>query len=138
MLKPYVGGCACGAIRYETKNRPAVEIHCQCHDCQKRSGTGHSSYLGFSSRVDVTITGEAKTWRVKGDSGNEKLHAFCPDCGTPIYLTFVAMPDLIAIHAASLDDPGRFNPQIVTYARRGHAWDTIDSALQVYEKMPSA
>ena len=46
------------------------------------------------------------------------------------------MPDLIAIHAASLDDPGRFNPQIVTYARRGHAWDTMAPGLQKFEGMP--
>ena len=59
----------------------------------------------------MTITGEAKNWRVAGDSGNEKVHAFCPVCGTPVYLTFVAMPELIAVHATSLDDPGQFNPQ---------------------------
>jgi hypothetical protein len=39
--KPYNGGCACGSIRYETKSEPIFENHCQCTDCQKRSGTGH-------------------------------------------------------------------------------------------------
>ena len=73
----------------------------------------------------MSIAGEAKNWRVAGDSGNEKVHAFCPTCGTPVYLTFVAMPELIAVNATSLDDPGQFNPQVVTYSIRGHAWDTI-------------
>ncbi len=136
MTKPYTGGCMCGAIRYETSSTPIVESHCQCRDCQKRSGTGHGSYLTFPRRADVTIAGEAKNWRVKGDSGNEKVHAFCPTCGTPVYLTFVAMPDLIAVHTASLDDPSQFNPQMVTYSIHGHAWDTIDSALQKFERMP--
>jgi hypothetical protein len=67
MTKPYTGGCACGAIRYETSSEPIVENHCQCRDCQKRSGTGHGSYLTFPQRADVTITGEAKNWRVAGD-----------------------------------------------------------------------
>lgn len=71
-----------------------------------------------------------------GDSGNEKIHAFCPNCGTPVYLTFVAMPALIAITATSLDDPGRFHPQALTYAVRGHAWDTIDPTLKAFERMP--
>ena len=105
MTKPYIGGCACGAIRYETSSKPIVESHCQCRHCQKRSGTGHGSYLVFSRRAEMSITGEAKNWRVAGDSGNEKVHAFCPTCGTPVYLTFVAMPELIAVHATSLDDP---------------------------------
>ena len=54
----------------------------------------------------MTITGEATHWEVAGDSGNVKSHAFCPVCGTPVYLRFAAMPDLIAVHAGSLDDPG--------------------------------
>ena len=109
MTKAYVGGCACGAIRYETKSEPIVENHCQCRDCQKRSGTGHGSYLTFSHRADVKVTGEANTWRVAGDSGNEKVHAFCPSCGTPVYLTFAAMPELIAVHATSLGNLPLFN-----------------------------
>lgn len=41
--KTYEGGCACGTIRYETTSEPIFENHCQCTDCQKRSGTGHGS-----------------------------------------------------------------------------------------------
>lgn len=132
----YCGGCACGAIRYETTQKPVVESHCQCRDCQKRSGTGHGSYLVFASRSEVKITGMVKEWRVAGDSGNEKIHAFCPTCGSPVYLTFAAMPDLIAVHAASLDDPDRFDPAMVTYNMRSTAWDMIDSSLQTFAQMP--
>ena len=137
MMNIYKGGCACGAVRYETGSQPVFENHCQCLDCQKRSGTGHGSYLAFGRRADMTITGEARTWRVAGDSGNEKIHAFCPTCGTPVYLMFAAMPDLIVIHAAGPDDPGQFKPQAVTYAVRGQAWDTLDPALQKFERMPA-
>ncbi|MCG7509127.1 GFA family protein [Mesorhizobium retamae] len=136
MSRIFAGGCACGAIRYETAAEPIFENHCQCRDCQRRSGTGHGSYLTFARRDEMTITGEARTWRVTSDSGNEKIYAFCPTCGTPVYQTSVAMPDLIAVPAASLDDPGQFNPQVLTYAIGGHAWDTIDPALQAFERMP--
>ncbi|MBR0756106.1 GFA family protein [Bradyrhizobium jicamae] len=137
MARMYAGGCACGAIRYETRSAPIFENHCQCTDCQKRSGTGHGSYLTFPQRADVKISGTASEWRVAGDSGNEKIHAFCPTCGTPVYLTFAAMPDLFSIPATSLDDPGLFNPQVLTYSIRGHAWDRIDPALKTFERMPT-
>lgn len=136
MTKPYTGGCACGAIRYETSSEPIVELHCQCRHCQQRSGTGHSSYLTFGQRSEMTIAGKASEWQVAGDSGNLKVHAFCPTCGTPVYVTFIAMPDLIAVHAASLDEPDRFKPVIVTYAGRGQPWDAIDPALPRFEAMP--
>lgn len=133
----YIGGCACGAVRYEAKAEPIFENHCQCRDCQKRSGTGHGSYLTFSSREAVSITGKTKDWLVAGDSGNAKIHSFCPTCGAPVYLTFAAMPGLIAFHAGSLDDPERFQPKVLTYASRANAWDVTDPKLQTFETMPS-
>jgi hypothetical protein len=132
----YAGGCACGAVRYETSGEPIFQNHCQCLDCRKRSGTGHSSYVTFANRAGVKITGEAKNWAVVADSGNTKLQAFCPSCGTPLYVTFTAMPDIIAICAASLDDPTRFAPHAVTYAVRALDWDTLDPSLQKFERMP--
>ena len=136
MTRPYTGRCACGAIRYEAREEPIVQNHCQCSDCQKRSGTGHGSYLTFPRISEVTIAGEVSTWRVAGDSGNDKIHAFCPICGTPIYLTFEAMPEPIAVHAASLDEPARFNPQMITYTISSQAWDTMDRGLQAFARMP--
>jgi hypothetical protein len=135
MTMRYIGGCACGAVRFEANAEPIAEVHCQCSHCQKRSGTGHSSYIVFPQRAGVATKGEAKTWRIKGDSGNEKIHAFCPTCGTPVFLTFAAN-DMIAIHVASLDEPAQFKPQFVTYASRGHAWDTIEPSLKKFDKGP--
>lgn len=137
MASAFTGGCACGALRYETSSEPVFENHCQCRDCQRRSGTGHGSYLTFPRRADVSISGEARTWRMVADSGNVKTQAFCPACGTPVYVFFAAAPEAIAVHAASLDDPGRFKPQVVTYAVCGHSWDTIDPGLQKHDQMPS-
>jgi len=108
---------------------PVFMNHCQCQDCQRRSGTGHGSYLTFMGRKGVNLEGKAAHCDVVADSGNVKTHGFCPACGVPVYLTFAAMPDLFTVHAASLDDPGRFKPQAVTYRVRGHAWDHLDSDL---------
>jgi hypothetical protein len=99
------------------------------------SGTGHGSYLTFP-RKGVKHNGEAKLWDMIGDSGNVKTRAFCLTCGSPVYMTFSAMPDVFTVHAASLDDPSRYQPQAATYAVRGHAWDHLDPALPKFDKMP--
>ena len=136
MGKPYTGGCACGAIRFEIAGEPVFSNHCQCRDCQHMSGTGHGSYLTFK-REGVKHSGEATLWDMKGDSGNVKTRAFCPACGSPVYMTFAAMPEIFTVHAASLDEPGRFKPQVVTYGARGHAWDKLDPALPKFDTMPT-
>jgi hypothetical protein len=136
MGNAFTGGCACGAIRYEIAAEPVFANDCQCRHCQHRSGTGHGSYLTFASPDAVKLSGVAAHWDVKGDSGNIKTHSFCPTCGAPVYLTFKAMPQLFTIHAASLDEPQRYAPQVVTYAIRGYAWDRLDPALPKFDKMP--
>jgi hypothetical protein len=88
-----------------------------------------SSSPGDAYKALTTLEGLSGWW-------TEKSHAFCPVCGSPVYLTFAAMPDLFTIHAASLDDPGRYRPQVVTYGMRGHTWDRLDPALPKFDKMP--
>lgn len=136
MSQAYTGGCACGAVRYEISDDPIFMNDCQCLDCQHTSGTGHGSYLTFPSKAHVKLSGQATHWSMIDDNGNTKTRGFCPACGSPVYLTFAIRPELFTIHAASLDDPSRYNPQAVTYGVRGHAWDYVDPALAKFDKMP--
>jgi hypothetical protein len=84
----------------------------------------------------VDVTGEPGRWDMTADSGNAKTRYFCPVCGVAVYMTFAAAPDVFTIRAGSLDDPGRYEPQAVTYASRGHAWDILDPGLPKYAAMP--
>ena len=80
MSKTYTGGCACGAIRYETTGEPAAMVDCQCRQCQRDSGTGHQSHLTFVA-AQVKVEGEASHWQTIGDGGTVKRRAFCLTCG---------------------------------------------------------
>jgi hypothetical protein len=137
MSAPWTGGCACGAIRFEIAAEPLMQNDCRCRDCQRMSGTGHGSYLTFAG-TGVKQTGEAALWDIVADSGSVKTRAFCPACGSPVFMTFAAMPAVFTVHAASLDEPERYRPQAVTYTVRGHAWDRPDPALPAYDRMPPA
>ena len=135
MSENYTGGCACGAIRYEIEEEPVVMLDCQCRQCQHESGTGHASHLTFSSKT-VKIHGDAQHWNLVGDNGIVKSRAFCPTCGSPVYMTFPDMPDYFVVRAGSLDDPSRYKPQMVTWSAAGQTWDHLDPTLQKFDKMP--
>ena len=70
MSKAYSGGCACGAILYEISAEPIASNDCQCCDCQRKSGTGHGSYLTFADKRSVKLDGKAAHWDIVADSGN--------------------------------------------------------------------
>jgi hypothetical protein len=135
MTSRFSGGCACGAIRSECTAEPIMAGHCQCVDCQKSSGAGHGSHLAVP-KAAVKLTGRPSEYRRKADSGSTVTHGFCPTCGSPIYGESSGMPGMITLRAGSLDDPGRFRPQMVVYTARGRAWDHLDPALPRFERMP--
>ena len=55
------------------------------------------------------------------DSGDKKLCAFCPDCGSRIYHTGTDESDILIIKGGSLGEIDRIKPV-------GHIW--TDSALE--------
>ena len=135
MSEAYKGGCACGAVRYEISGAPVFQNHGQRRDCQRKSGTGHGSYLTFA-REGVKLSGATSHWDIVADSGQVKTRAFCPTCGSPVYVAFKANPGFLAVHAASLDDPARFKPHAITFTSGGPGWDPLDPTLQAFAKMP--
>jgi hypothetical protein len=135
MMRTYIGGCACGAIRYEVSGEPIAMLDCQCRQCQRESGTGHASHLTFKN-VAPRLSGKPSLWRMQGDQGITKERAFCPQCGCPVYMTFPDMPDYFVIRAASLDDPSLYRPQFATWTAAAQPWDRVGGDIATFDKMP--
>lgn len=131
----FTGGCACGAVRFEIDGDPVDMNHCQCRQCQRGSGTGRGSHLTFVGAT-VTRTGEANHWVATGDMGTRKSRAFCPTCGSPVYMMFPDMPEVFVVFAASLDDPSRFDPQLTMWTAAAPVWDRANPDLPAFETMP--
>ena len=43
------GGCLCGDIRYHISAAPLFVSQCFCRDCQKATGTGHTTIVGVDA-----------------------------------------------------------------------------------------
>lgn len=135
MSKPFTGRCACGGLSYSVRGEPVAMNDCQCRQCQRDSGTGHSSYLTFAG-AEVQVEGAYSCWEVSGDQGTIKSRAFCPTCGTLAFMRFPAMPSLFIIRAGTLDEPARYVPQMVFWTSAAQAWDRVDSAIAAFDRMP--
>ena len=66
MARSIVGGCSCGAVRYEGSAEPVFTTNCR--DCRRPSGGGFVSVLVLPGDA-LKISDEVKYFEVKGDSG---------------------------------------------------------------------
>lgn len=83
------GSCHCGKVSYEADVDPEKVSICHCTDCQQLTGTAFR-VTAFSADRDFKLSGEPKIYIKKtADSGNWRAHAFCPDCGSHLYVTSV-------------------------------------------------
>jgi hypothetical protein len=81
------GACHCGQIRIEGEAEPEKTTICHCTDCQAGSGSTFRVSVPVAGAT-FKMTGEPKTYlKTTSDSGNPRLQAFCPNCGSPIYST---------------------------------------------------
>ena len=76
------GGCACGAVRYQTSGQPEIHAVCHCRYCQLR--TGSASCVGaYFPDSDVTLlSGDLSQHHYQTQSGNNVTTCFCEQCGT--------------------------------------------------------
>jgi len=124
------GGCACGAIRYETSLEPEFSIICQCRQCQRITGSGHATSFAVKTE-STTIEGDIKYYELTADDGNKVSSGFCANCGNPVLKKTAGYPQFIYFHAATLDDPSTYKPQMVVYSEFKQPWDHIDATLPI-------
>jgi len=136
MTVPFSGGCACGTIRYECSAPPIVASNCHCRDCQRSSGGPYSSFVVVPKDAFRVVQGTARFHASPSEAGGQTRRGFCPDCGAPIYGLPDAAPQIVAIRAASLDDPSWFSPQVDVWTSDAHPWDQMNAALPKFEKYP--
>ncbi len=134
-MTTYAGGCACGAIRYETSAEPLLAANCHCTDCQHASGTGMVSVLMFP-KEGFSQEGEATYHEVTADSGRWIKRGFCANCGSPVLTLAEMAPDGIIVKAGSLDDPSLYQPGMHIYTSSAQPWDAIHDDLTKFPKMP--
>lgn len=124
MGEKITGGCACGAIRYESDSRIEFAFHCQCRKCQRATGGGHASAFALD-RALTNLNGEVKFYEQGSDNGSATYSGFCPTCGSPILSKTARFPDRLYFHAATLDNPALFRPTFVAFEEARQSWDAV-------------
>ncbi|RYE08324.1 MAG: GFA family protein [Hyphomicrobiales bacterium] len=121
--------CACGAVSVRLAGKVLSMFMCACEDCQKASGTGHSTIV-LARPDDVTITGETRSFARPANSGATLTRSFCPQCGTPIAARSSRAEQLLMLPAGLFGSATEwYAPNQLIFARSHREWDEIAADL---------
>nr|WP_314542884.1 GFA family protein [uncultured Massilia sp.] len=124
------GGCACGAVRYETDGPAFNRTLCHCVDCRRTSGA--PAFAWFSVKTAALRWTAAPPLLRRSSPGVER--GLCPRCGTALTWQADTSRDDIDVATASLDDPELAPPEDHTYASQRLSWLRIDDGLPRYPR----
>lgn len=126
------GRCHCGGISYVVTGEASPVGHCYCRNCQRLTGTGHSSAAIFpQSRVAVSGTPTEYSFTTK--AGVVETRFFCPTCGSCVLGKNSAAPSMLGIALGTLDDVNALQPQAAIHAQQRASWDVLDERIHNFE-----
>jgi hypothetical protein len=124
------GGCACGAVRYETDAAPFHRTLCHCVDCRRAAGAPAVAWFSVPAAGLRFVRGTPAVHR----SSPRVERGFCGACGTPLTYRNDAYPEEVDVITCSLDDPEAASPQDHTFASQCLPWMRVDDGLPVYPR----
>jgi hypothetical protein len=130
------GACFCGKIKIEGDADPAAVSVCHCTDCQAGSGTAFRVSVpvpGASFKVSGQPTLFIKT---TADSGNPRVQAFCPTCGSPLYSTSPGEgpQPMYIVRVGILKQRDQLEPKRQIWWRSARPWVTGLDSVRKLEK----
>src|SRR5580700_3215701 len=121
----FSGGCACGAVRYDCSATPVAMLNCHCRDCQRAGGSAYSPTVIIPKAAFRLVSGEPRYRESTADSGSAVRRGFCEKCGSPLFASSSARPEMLGIRAGSLDDPSWFRAERDVWTGSAQPWDIL-------------
>lgn len=136
VIFPQVGGCLCGATRYEIREDPLIAYACHCTDCQTASGSGFALCLTTPiASIDV-VSGSLARRTISFEDGREWNFRVCGNCETRLWSERNGMPEIANIRAGTLDDTTWVYPVAHIWVESALDWSPIAADAILFPGQP--
>ena len=132
------GHCLCGNVKYRIDTEPFATAFCYCENCQRQTGTAFSIVIGVPKDA-LHVEGDSLScFDTTGDVHGTTTHRhFCSHCGSPVYSTVDAQPDVVYVKAGTLDDASVLHPNVEVFTRSAQPWAPHLAEAARFETMPT-
>lgn len=131
-----VGGCHCGAVRYQLNTGPAMIYNCHCANCQKISASAFSVALTVMKTSFEITSGDPKRLEWPSDVGTQRYGLLCGDCGTRICHGMVPDIDYLSLRGGTLDDTSWLTPVADIWTDSAQKWIEFSGKRLSYPRQP--
>jgi hypothetical protein len=123
--------CHCGQLRLDVTGEPFAVSICHCLACQRRTGSAFGMQAAFKAD-QVHVVGRFRDFVRVSDEADRKegVFHFCPDCGSQVFLTEPADPDLVVVSTGAFADPSFPPPTESGYDSRRHPWVGLPPSVE--------
>jgi hypothetical protein len=118
----------------EAEVDPTALTICHCTDCQTLTGSAFRTNIPEPAEHFVLRSGTPKSYVKTAESGNKRRHAFCGDCGTPIYACAVDNPQTYALRVGTITQRAAFSPRGQIWQRSALDWVDALAAVPATER----
>jgi hypothetical protein len=131
------GRCLCGNVTYSADAEPVAQVLCHCTNCQRQTGTAFSIVIGVPTAAFHVEGSTLASFPTDGEiHGTTTLRHFCSNCGSPIYSSVEATPDVVYIKAGTLDDASWLTPNAEVFTRSALPWTPHLENAAMFESLP--
>lgn len=136
MTLPHIGGCQCGAVRYELWDDPEAIYVCHCTECRRQSGSAFGISVIVRAEAFRLTAGAPGTWTRPTDSGHRLDCRFCPECGGRVWHVSSGFADFRSVKGGTLDAPPDLTHAVHLHVRRKLAGVVIPEDALCFEGEP--
>jgi hypothetical protein len=126
--------CHCGRITFEAEVDPNAITICHCTDCQTLTGSAFRANVRAQAADFMLRSGTPKSYVKTAESRNRRRHAFCGDCGTPVYACAVDDPQSYSLRIGTITQRAAFSPKRQIWRRSALDWVDKLAAVPGTEK----
>jgi hypothetical protein len=119
---PLLGGCLCGAVRYQVAAAPVAVYLCHCKDCQRRTGSAFAMAMLVKAADFSLSKNHLITRKTEKPDGSHSLRHYCADCLVRTHTTFSKRPNLTSVRPGTLDEPSLVSPTHQLWTKSAHPW----------------
>jgi hypothetical protein len=126
-----LGGCWCGAVRFQVPDEFLYALNCHCSRCRSATGSAFKALAGIERHKLEIVEGADSLLIVGDDDGNDTR---CAACGSFLF-SVVREGEYVHVGLGSLIDTPSIRPSSHIFVGSKAPWFEITDDLPQYDEL---